>query len=230
MVTSDGSNHTDVRARINRGRAGFAKLHKFWRHTDISTAWKQRVFNAVFLPMLTYGMESACLTQASLQSLDAFQAQRMRYIHNIKSTYYTKVLNPTTTTHSNAQVLHIAKTPTISQHIQHLQLQYLGHILRGNPDSLETDVCFTQAMVYRGGMKGDGIRKGHPKMHWVERATQHAWWLLHAQQSPTVINSFGLFYPWCFLVLKRIAQDRIYWGKLAKLPTSTAEQPLAEST
>ena len=64
----------DVSARIARRRAGYKKLHKFWSHSDISKQWKLQVFKTCFVPMLTYGMESAALTADNLHRLDAFQA------------------------------------------------------------------------------------------------------------------------------------------------------------
>ena len=104
-IRADGKTHTDVSQRIAKSRAGFKQLHKFWRHTDISIAWKLKVFKTVFVPMLTYGMESAALTDTSKAQLDGFQIECFRKIHNIKSTYFTKVINPTAHTTTNEEVL-----------------------------------------------------------------------------------------------------------------------------
>ena len=104
-LTPKGNNSTDIAQRIHRGRAGFEKLHKFWRHSNITQAWKMQVFNQVFIPMLTYGTESAYISPSDMQKLDAFQAQCLRKILNKKSTYFTKVLDPTQTTFTNQHII-----------------------------------------------------------------------------------------------------------------------------
>ena len=209
----------DITARIQKGRSGFKQLHKFWRHTNISTAWKLKVFNTVFVPMLTYSMESAALTEKNLHRLDAFQAQCLRKILNHKATYYTTVLNPTATTYHNTDIIKEANTPTISQHIQKLQLKFLGHVLRGSQDDLHTQICFTAAWVYRGGLKGDGLRRGLPKQHWLEQSTKTAWRYLTDLSHPQVQYTTDPQPPFSHLTLHRIAGNRQYWRDLTWLPT-----------
>ena len=58
--------------RLAKARNHFKTLHTFWRHTGLSVAWKRRIYNAVFVPMIAYGMESAGLTTADRHRLEAF--------------------------------------------------------------------------------------------------------------------------------------------------------------
>ena len=178
--------------------------------------------------MLTYGMESAALTDISKTQLDAFQAECLRKIHNIKSTYFTKIINPTAHTTTNEEVMKMAKQHTISQIIQRQQLKFLGHVLRvdfhKDPIPLEADICFTSAFVYRAGIPGDGWRRGQPREHWAEQAAQNAWELLTSQQHPCTANN-KLNFPHCFLVLRSIALNREFWGKLTSLPTCIQAAP-----
>ena len=227
-ITPKASNSTDISQRIHRGRAGFDKLHKFWRHSNITKAWKIQVFNTVFIPMLTYATESAHLTPTDLAKLDSFQAQCLRKIDNKKSTYFTKVLDPSQTTHTNQDILSYTKQIPISQTILALQLKFLGHVLRGSSTDLETDICFTKTWVYRGGLPGDGLRRGKPKTSWLIDVSSKAWSLLTAQSNPhpqtRQIHSFYL--PWCFFKLQLIATDRQFWRTFAKLPTSRPTETL----
>jgi len=218
-----GYHDKDITARLQKGRDGFKKLHKFWRHTNIPQSWKMQVFRTVFVPMLTYGMESACLTQHNFNRLDAFQAQSLRKILNIKATYYTEVLDPTATTVHNSTVIQLAKMPTISQTITALQLKFLGHILRGSQEDLETQVCFTRAWVYRGGLTGDGLRKGLTKQHWLDQATKAVWNIFQDQGLTETMYSTTPVLPYSHLTLHRIAQDRQFWRESAKLPTCIAQ-------
>ncbi|CAE7260206.1 Pol [Symbiodinium natans] len=90
ILSSDSSSHRDVVQRIAKARKNFNALHSFWRHADISRKWKLRIYNAVFVPLLTYGMESAALTQSDLHRLEAFHSQCLRKICRIGSTYFTE--------------------------------------------------------------------------------------------------------------------------------------------
>ena len=179
--------------------------------------------------MLTYGMESACLTQHNFHRLDAFQAQCLRKILNIKATYYTEVLDPTAPTVTNSQVIQQANMPTITNIITAQQLKFLGHVLRGSQEDLCTQVCFTQAWVYRGGLTGDGLRKGLTKLHWLDQATNAAWNILQEQNYTEVMYSQTPVLPYAHLTLHRIAQDRQFWREAAKLPTCIAQEDTQSS-
>jgi len=226
LITPRGDMDRDLTARINRGRSGYKKLHKFWSHTDIPTGWKLQVFKMCFIPMITYGMESAALTDKQLHRLDSFQANCIRKILHIKATYYTEVLNPSHPTTTNLEVMSKVQMPTISQTIHSQQLKFLGHILRSNQSELTTQVCFTKAWVYRGGLKGDGIRNGIPKTHWLHKASDAAWKYL-SSHFPSHISQFSNLSthpspPYLHLVLHREAQDIYFWRALAKSPTCKA--------
>ncbi|CAE7032094.1 pol [Symbiodinium natans] len=102
-ISSDGSSHKDVLTRVAKARKHFNSLHQFWRNTDLTLKWKLRIYNAVFIPLVTYGLESAALTKGDLNRLEAFHSQSLRKILHFKSTYYTEVLNPTARTYTNQE-------------------------------------------------------------------------------------------------------------------------------
>ena len=81
----------DVTTRLAKARKHFMTLHTFWKHTGLSTAWKLRIYNAVFVPRIACGMESAALTTADLHRLEAFHSQSLRKIQRLKATFYTNV-------------------------------------------------------------------------------------------------------------------------------------------
>ena len=92
-LSSDGSSHRDVVTRLAKARKHFHSLHQSWRNTDLTLKWKLRIYNAVFIPLVTYGLESAALTKGDFDRLEAFHSQSLRKILHFKSTYYTEVLN-----------------------------------------------------------------------------------------------------------------------------------------
>ena len=138
-----------------KAKAGFKTLQRFWTNNNITKKWKLRVFQACFVPVLTHGVESASIAPADHRALVGVQAQCLRSIYNIKSTYYTKVLDPHATTYTHMQVIQQAKMPTITATIHKAQLKFFGHVLRTNfnshPIALEGDIVFSRGMLYRGG-------------------------------------------------------------------------------
>ena len=97
-----------------------------------SPASKNRVYNAtggivketkvftmqyLFIPMLTYGMESASLSQHDLHRLEAFHSKVLRKMHRIPATFYTKILEPTQPTTTNQQLREQTSQPPLTHHI-----------------------------------------------------------------------------------------------------------------
>ncbi|CAE7214369.1 unnamed protein product, partial [Symbiodinium natans] len=98
--------HSNFHLNLKKcARKHFNSLHQFWRNTDLTLKWKLRIYNAVFIPLVTYGLESAALTKGDLNRLEAFHSQSLRKILHFKSTYYTEVLNPTARTYTNQEVV-----------------------------------------------------------------------------------------------------------------------------
>ena len=117
----------------------------------------------------------------------------------------------------------LAKMPTISQTITALQLKFLGRVLRGSQEDLETQVCFTRAWVYRGGFTRNGLRKGLTKQHWLDQTTNAIWNIFQEQSLTETLCSKTPFLPYSHLTLHRVAQDRQFWRESAKLSTCIAQ-------
>ena len=203
--------------RVGKVKAGFKKLQQFWKHSNISTAWKKHVCMSTFVPVLLYGMESATLTAADKQKLDGIHCSCLRKILNIKTTYYAEHLDQTATTVSNSTILQLADLPPLTAMITKQQTKLFGHILRADPTSIERNICFTAAFNYRAAKNTVKKRVGGPKEHWVEQ-TAHSLYLSlpFLPQTPFSLPSF-------YLQLKRLAADRAQWHQYCSLPTSCRE-------
>ena len=79
--------------------------------------WKLRIYNAVFVPMLVYGMESAALAQADLHRLEPFHSKALRKMHRVPATFYTRVLDTCQPTISNQQLRQQATQPPLKHYI-----------------------------------------------------------------------------------------------------------------
>ena len=75
LVAVPASTHKDITTRLAKARKHFQALHQFWRNTDLTLKWKLRIYNAVFVPLATYGLESAALTTSDYNRLEAFHSQ-----------------------------------------------------------------------------------------------------------------------------------------------------------
>ena len=216
-LSSNGSSHKDIATRLAKARKHFHTLHQFWRNTDLTLKWKLRIYNAVFIPLVTYGLESAALTKGDYHRLEAFHSQCLRKILHFKNTYYTEVLNPTARTYTNREVRALTEQPPLTHHIHKAQLKLFGHILRSHPNSIERNCCFTSSFQYRGGTVGAGLRPGRRRVHWTEQCTKLLWhWLLKSSRPPA---SHSPTFPYSYLQAHRTAVDRQFWSTLVRLPT-----------
>ena len=166
--------------------------------------------------MLTYGLESAAITQSQFNRLNAVHSDCIRKIMGIKATYYTEVLDPTQTTYNNSTVLQLAHMPTLQAIIQDRQLRYLGHVYRCQHSDLEKEVVFTGAYVYRG--RGGKQRKGHRRVHLLEQSSRLAWSLIQDEFNPA--NPQPFFDPYTYMQLIPYTADRVCWQGIVDLPTS----------
>ena len=207
-LSSDGSSHRDVLTRVVKARKHFNSLHQFWRNADLTLKRKLRIYNAVFIPLVTCGLESAALTKGDYDRLEAFHSQSLRKILHFKSTCYTEVLNPTARTYTNQEVRALTSQPPLAHHIHKAQLKLFGHILRSHPNNIERNCCFTSSFQCRGGTVGAGLRPGRRRVHWTEQCTKLLWLATH---SPT--------FPYSYLQAHRTAVDRQFWSTLVRLPT-----------
>ena len=216
-LSSDGSSHRDVLTRLAKARKHFHSLHQFWRNTDLTLKWKLRIYNAVFIPLVTYGLESAALTKGDFDRLEAFHSQSLRKILHFKSTYYTEVLYRTARTYTNQEGRALTSRPPLTHHIHKSQLKLFGHILRSHPNNIETNCCFTNSFQYRGGTVGAGRRPGRRRVHWTEQCTRLLWhWLLKSSRPPAALRPT---FPFAYLQAHRTAVDRQFWSTLVRLPT-----------
>ena len=76
MLSRNGAARKDVTERLH-----FKTMHHCWRHTGPPLHWKVRIHNAVFVPMITFGMDSAAFTHPDLHRIEAFRAQCLRKMH-----------------------------------------------------------------------------------------------------------------------------------------------------
>ena len=78
-----GGTLTDVKARINKFRTGFASLNKILNSNNNSIRTKLRLFKSNILSVLLYGAETWFLNTAVVSKLQTYVNKCLRRIHKI---------------------------------------------------------------------------------------------------------------------------------------------------
>ena len=144
------------------------KLVPLMKHGLLPPNWKLLVYRSVVQSILMYAMDSLILTPAQLTKMDSVHYKCLRRIFKIKSSYYHRVINPSSLPCSNQYLAELAfssrKVISPSQ-LYSQSLNLLGHLYR-HPDSLETQATFMPSAAYRHTRGAN--RVGRPKPHWAE--------------------------------------------------------------
>ena len=109
----------------------------------------------------------------SEKKLESFHHSCLRRALGLKTTYYTKVIDPTVRTYSNADVLEQAQVPTVLELLSRRRMALLGRVLRAPQDDILRDVCLTSRNTLRAFTGPQ--RVGRPRQSWIQNALTEAW-------------------------------------------------------
>ena len=79
-LQANGAARPEVESRIAKAAHVFGKLKPLWKDSACAAKWKLRVFDAVVLAVLFYGLDSVVLTKALKDRLDYFHTKCIRHI------------------------------------------------------------------------------------------------------------------------------------------------------
>ena len=178
-VSKQGGGTEDINNRINKARCTFKKLNKVWSAGNIRRRTKVRLYNALVKTVLLYGCETWKMNKGDEKKLNTFQYRCLRRILNIK--WQDKI--------TNKEVQERTQARDISLEVKKRRWKFIGHVLRGDPNS-----DAKTAMTWQP----EGKRKqGRPKTTWrrtVEAERNKAGW-----------NSWSR--------VTTVAKDRVEWRK-----------------
>ena len=72
-VYADGSLKRELNRKLGSAWAEFQKLDRLWKHAVLPSCRKIRIFQAVVVPKLLYGLSSAWLNASETRRLMAFR-------------------------------------------------------------------------------------------------------------------------------------------------------------
>ena len=90
MLNTHNDTVREVRLRIKETAIVLQRMHVFWKKSTCTVRFKLQVLSQVLLSKILYGLESAELTQATLNKLDIFHLKCLRKLLNFKTTYITR--------------------------------------------------------------------------------------------------------------------------------------------
>ena len=183
------------------------------------------------------------------RSCNDWKARFLRRVLGIPTTYYTKIIDPTAHTTTNAEVLQQSHTSPLTDYVATEQLKLLGHILRTGSDDLMHDITFTAGWGLRG-FSGKG-QKGARRTKWLDRVSQLAWQRCHEQHHTTPLHRHPHIRPTTsqqipfnphfthnpfesstfpestgLIPLRVVSQHRLFWrDKVVRAPTRVSQAP-----
>ena len=170
MISANSSSNADVAYRYSQAAAAFRCLFPVFTHPQIQPKRKLQIYAQIVMAILLHGSESQVYTPAQITKLNSLHYKVLRQILQIKSSYYHRVLDPSSADCSNHFLLQqaFAQVPGLllpSQLMSKNRLKYLGHILR-HPTCIEHHLCFNNSLSLR--TISSPFRRGAPRAHWPE--------------------------------------------------------------
>ena len=182
---SNGSYKKEISHRISNTWHTVQKLDLLWKKAPVSMKWKTRVFDAVIVSKLLYGLELVPFTEQDCNRLDAFQYRGLKRILHIKHPYWSHIKNKDVLELANTRAATKSKKPIVplSQHLVHRQIKFHGHIIRAEDLDLMKEVS-----MYQDGTRRKALfrRTGRPRSKWHTVTRKHT----IKQQSKNVILRF----------------------------------------
>ena len=147
LITPDGKNEKEIRARIAMAKGRFEKMYKLFESKQLSTKLKLRLINCYVYSILLYGCETWTLTKVLCDKIEACEMFFLRRMGKIS--WKQKM--------TNAQVLEKFNTKRqLLDMIKCRKMSFFGHVKRHNTIIKE---------ILEGRMEGRRGR-GRPRAAW----------------------------------------------------------------
>ena len=91
VITKKSEYKPELNHRIAATARVMKSLSKLWLNARVSTKWKIRVFDAVCVAKLTYGLETFPITPEACKKLGAFYYKSLRQITGIPPAHISRI-------------------------------------------------------------------------------------------------------------------------------------------
>ena len=123
---ADGGVKRELNRKLGAAWADFSKLARLWNHASLLNDRRIRIYKAVVVSRLLYGLSTAWLNAAELRRLQGFHCRCLRRILGIAPAYFSRV--------SNLKVLEQAGEVSFDKQLLQSQLILYGRVVRA-PDT-----------------------------------------------------------------------------------------------
>jgi hypothetical protein len=171
-VYNNGDYKKEIANRIKNTWYTVKQLDLLWRKAPVSLKWKLRVYDAVIVAKVLYGLEAIPFTERDCAKLDAFQYRGLRKILQIKHPYWSRVKNETVLQTANqlARTDDKNKILPLSHRLRKKQVTLYGHLIRAD----ENDPMRQATMEHDSRRKTAAFRRwGRPRFKWHTVTRQH---------------------------------------------------------
>ena len=128
-------------------------------NSHLSFKQKHRVFQSIFLPLITYALPQAVLLESDLHRLDSWYMHKLRSLLGIKHSFYSRVSHRTAFERAGCPLL--PSTFIIKQ-----QMKFLQQILSSPAEDPTFHVCFAPGLNDRVALGRK--RVGRPRTHYLQ--------------------------------------------------------------
>ena len=135
---------SEYKPELNHRIAATARVMKslntLWLKAPVSTKWKIRVYDAVCVAKLTYGLETLPITPEACKKLDHFYHKSLRKIAGIPPAHISRISNLIVleTANDRAQLKEGRQLTSITQRVKEQQMKLFGHLIRANAETDQT--------------------------------------------------------------------------------------------
>ena len=158
VISADGSIQSELNRRLGMAGADFKVLDKVWNHTNVSNKQKYKIYIALIVSKLLYGLQTVWLTKIQRATLDGFNAKCIRKRVGTQHSYLSRV--------TNAKVLSYVGAPLLSKMLLEQQLVVFGKVFRRPTHDLLRKAIF-QPTSDELRINGTKRRRGRPKLSWA---------------------------------------------------------------
>ena len=191
LIEQNADPEVEVNARIGRAMGVYRSLSKtLWKRRQIPMSVKLRVFDAMVLSVLLYGIELLPLSAACTRKISAFENKCLRGMLGISWEAHIP----------NAEIMRRCdRTVSMEARLQKMRLQWLGHLARAHPDRLAKRAFFSP--IPRGWKR----RAGGQAKTWEKLVKEDT-----EKQTRYYARNLGMNWH---QTIENLSQDRVEWRR-----------------
>ena len=192
-VSNNNKLDKELQSRMAKASSAFGRLsQRLWKNHNVSLSVKCRVYKAIVISTLLYGIESWTLYKCQVRKLEVYIMRHLRTIMNIK--WWQHI--------SNNEILKRAGYPSVHALLMQRTMRWTGHVARMEDKRLPKQVLFSQLssgsrkigrpkLRYKDTIKRNLKDLDIPTDTWYQLASDRTRWRAAIHETSVIIASDG---------------------------------------